>query len=66
MSNTFDRLIAVCQGQCASDVHFSVGQQPICRINGDLVRLEKLGHLNNDDIKNFIHSYKEAIKILSI
>jgi len=56
MSNTFDRLIAVCQGQRASDVHFSVGQQPICRINGDLVRLEKLGHLNNDDIKNFIRS----------
>ncbi len=54
MNKTFDRLIAVCQSQKASDVHFSVGQHPICRINGDLVRLEKLGYLTGDDVKAFI------------
>lgn len=55
MSNsTFDRLIAVCQSQRASDVHFSVSQHPICRINGDLMRLEKLGFLSEEDIKGFI------------
>ena len=56
MSKTFDRLIAVCKGQKASDIHFSVGQYPICRINGVLVRLDKLGRLNNEDIKEFINS----------
>ncbi len=56
MANMFDRLVSVCQSQGASDVHFSMGQQPICRINGDLVRLEKLGFLSNDDIKTFIKS----------
>lgn len=54
MSNTFDRLISICQSQNASDVHFSVGQHPICRINGDLVRLERLGTLRNEDIKEFV------------
>lgn len=53
-NNTFDRLISVCLSQNASDVHFSVGQQPICRIHGDLIRLERLGTLSNDDIKGFI------------
>ena len=56
MANTFDRLVSVCQSQGASDVHFSMGQQPICRINGDLVRLEKLGYLSNEDIRTFIRS----------
>ena len=56
MSNTFDRLISVCQGQKASDVHFAVGQKPICRINGDLVRLERLGCFRNDDVYDFIRS----------
>ncbi len=56
MANMFDRLVSVCQSQGASDIHFSMGQQPICRINGDLVRLEKLGFLSNDDIKTFIKS----------
>ena len=56
MANIFDRLVSVCQSQGASDVHFSMGQQPICRINGDLVRLEKLGYLSNEDIRTFIRS----------
>lgn len=56
MYNTFDRLIAVCQAQNASDIHFTVGQQPICRISGDLVRLDKLGTLSNSDIKGFIEA----------
>lgn len=56
MSNTFDRLISVCQGQKASDVHFAVGQKPICRINGDLVRLERLDCFRNDDVYDFIRS----------
>ena len=52
--NAFDRLISVCMSQNASDVHFSVGQQPICRINGELVRLERLGTLSDTDVKGFI------------
>ncbi|HBT65579.1 MAG TPA: type IV pili twitching motility protein PilT, partial [Ruminococcaceae bacterium] len=52
--NTFDRLIAICLSQNATDVHFSVGQHPICRINGDLVRLERLGFLSDKDIQEFI------------
>lgn len=52
--NTFDRLITICLQQNATDVHFSVGQPPICRINGDLVRLERLGFLNDKDIWDFI------------
>ena len=55
-NSTFDRLIAVCQSQRASDVHFSVSQHPICRINGDLIRLEKLGFLSDEDIKSFIEN----------
>ncbi len=53
-NSTFDRLITVCMSQNASDVHFSVGQHPICRINGDLVRLERLGTLCNADFNGFI------------
>lgn len=56
MSNTFDRLISVCQAQRASDVHFSVGQQPICRIDGILTRLERLGTLSQEDIKCFVEA----------
>lgn len=54
MSNTFDRLINICFAQRATDVHFSVGQNPICRINGDLVRLERLGFLSDSDVSEFI------------
>lgn len=54
MSNTFDRLINICFGQKATDVHFSVGQNPICRINGDLVRLQRLGFLSDADVSEFI------------
>ena len=49
---TFDRLIAICQAQNASDIHFSVGQHPICRINGELVRLERLGTFTNNGQAN--------------
>ena len=61
--NIFDRLISVCMSQNASDVHFSVGQQPICRINGDLIRLERLGTLNDSDIKGFIEHSAPAEKL---
>ena len=54
MSNTFDRLINICFSQKATDVHFSVGQNPICRINGELVRLERLGNLSDADVSEFI------------
>lgn len=54
MSNTFDRLINICFAQRATDVHFSVGQNPICRINGDLVQLERLGFLSDSDVSEFI------------
>ena len=54
LSNTFDRLINICFGQKATDVHFSVGQNPICRINGDLVRLQRLGFLSDADVSEFI------------
>ncbi len=63
MNNTFDRLIAVCKSQNASDVHFSVGQHPICRINGDLVRLERLGILSDDDVKGFIDTTVSGDKL---
>lgn len=62
-NSTFDRLITVCMSQNASDVHFSVGQHPICRINGDLVRLERLGTLGNSDIKGFIECSVPADKL---
>lgn len=61
--NIFDRLISVCMSQNASDVHFSVGQQPICRINGELVRLERLGTLNDSDIKGFIEHSAPSEKL---
>jgi len=54
LSNTFDRLINICFSQKATDVHFSVGQNPICRINGELVRLERLGNLSDADVSEFI------------
>lgn len=62
MLSTFDRLISVCQAQNASDVHFSIGQQPICRIHGELVRLDRLGTLSNPDIKEFIEATAPADK----
>lgn len=49
--------------QNASDVHFSVGQQPICRINGELVRLERLGTLSDADVKGFIEHSAPAEKL---
>ena len=52
--NTFDRLIHICLSQNATDVHLSVGQPPICRINGELVRLERLGVLSDNEIEEFI------------
>ena len=52
--NTFDRLIHICFSQGATDVHLSVGQPPICRINGELIRLDRLGVLNDKDIDGFI------------
>ena len=63
MNSMFDRLVAICMSQNASDVHFSVGQQPICRINGDLVRLERLGTLTDADVKGFIDSSAPQDKI---
>ena len=60
---TFDRLIAICQAQNASDIHFSVGQHPICRINGELVRLERLGTFTNSDIKQFVEATVPDIKL---
>ena len=56
MSNTFDRLINICFSQKATDVHLSVGQHPICRINGNLVRLERLGFLSDSDVRSFIEA----------
>ncbi len=66
MSTTFDRLINICQAQNASDVHFAVGQKPICRINGDLVRLERLGNLTYADVDNFIKSTAPSDKYVEM
>ena len=49
-----DKIITICKMQGATDIHLAVGQPPICRINGDLVRLNKIGVLNDNAIKTLI------------
>lgn len=53
--NNIDKIIAICKKQGATDIHLAVGQPPICRINGDLLRLERLGVLSDAAIKLLIH-----------
>lgn len=52
--NNIDKIIAICKKQGATDIHLAVGQPPICRINGDLLRLERLGVLSDAAIKLLI------------
>lgn len=62
--NNIDKIIAICKKQGATDIHLAVGQPPICRINGDLVRLERIGVLSDATIKlligEMLPSEKEA------
>lgn len=52
--NNIDKIIAICKKQGATDIHLAVGQPPICRINGDLIRLERLGVLSDPAVKLLI------------
>ncbi len=52
--NNIDKIVAICKKQGATDIHLAVGQPPICRINGDLLRLERLGVLSDAAIKLLI------------
>ena len=52
--NNIDKIIAICKKQGATDIHLSVGQPPICRINGDLLRLDRLGILSDATVKLLI------------
>ena len=36
--NNIDKIITICKKQGATDIHLAVGQPPICRINGDIIR----------------------------
>ena len=67
--NNIDKIIAICKKQGATDIHLSVGQPPICRINGDLLRLDRLGILSDatvklliEEMKIFIQKYKSKVK----
>lgn len=48
--------------QKASDLHLSTGNQPILRINGDLVRVDS-PQLDNDDLKALVYEIAPEIKI---
>ena len=52
--NNIDKIVAICKKQGATDIRLAVGQPPICRINGDLLRLERLGVLSDAAIKLLI------------
>jgi len=48
--------------QKASDLHLSAGNQPILRINGDLIRIDA-PVLENDDLKALVYEIAPEIKI---
>lgn len=60
--NNIDKIITICKKQGATDIHLAVGQPPICRINGDLVRLDRLGKLSDAAIKLLIQEMLPAEK----
>lgn len=53
--NNIDKIITICKKQGATDIHLAVGQPPICRINGDIIRLERLGVLSDPAIHLLIN-----------